>query len=79
MDGKQVVKLAADLAAGSISASYIKEYYGEGVLSSVLAIAGGSMAGVAVDTALDILDRETGIVSDLGSLVDDVVDTFKFW
>lgn len=51
----------------------------EGVLSSVLAIAGGSIAGVAVDTALDILERETGIVSDLGILVDDVVDTFKFW
>lgn len=79
MDGKQIVKLAADLAAGTISADYIKRYYGDGVLSSVLAVAGGSLVGVAVNSALDILDKHTGIVSDVGSLVDDVVDTFKFW
>ncbi len=79
MDGKQIIKLAADLAAGGITADAIKEHYGEGVLSSVLAISGGLVAGVAVNTALDVLDSHTGIVSDVGGVVDDVIGTFKFW
>lgn len=79
MNGKDIVKLAADFAAGGITASAISERYGDGVLSTVLAIAGGAVTGVAVNKALDVLDDHTGIVSDLGSVVDDVVDTFKFW
>ena len=79
MDGKDIIKLAADFAAGGITADAIKEAYGEGVLSSVLAIAGGFGAGMLTNAALDVLDKHTGIVSDVGSVVDDVIDTFKFW
>lgn len=79
MDGKQIVKLAADLAAGTVTANAIRDHYGEGVLSAVLAISGGAIAGIAVNKALDVLDDHTGIVSDLGGVVDDIVDTFKFW
>ena len=76
MDGKDIIKLAADLSAGSITAAAIKETYGEGILSTVAAIAGGSMAGVVTNSLIDVVDRETGIVSDLGSLVDDVFSIF---
>lgn len=79
MNGKDIVMLAADLAAGSITADAIHEQYGGGVLASVLALAGGSVAGAVTHTALNTLDRHTGIVSDVGGLVDDVIDTFKFW
>ena len=79
MNGKDIVKLAVDLTAGSITANAIKEQYGEGVLSSVMALVGGGLAGVLANSALDLLDKETGLVSDVGSVVDDVIDTFKFW
>lgn len=79
MDGKDIIKLAVDLAAGSITADAIKEEFGEGVLSSVLALGGGLGVGLLTNAALDTIDKHTGIVSDVGSLVDDVVDTFKFW
>lgn len=79
MDGKQIVKLAVDLAAGGITADANKDRYGEGVLSAVLAISGGAIAGIAVNTALDVLDDHTGIVGDIGSVVDDVIGTFKLW
>ena len=76
MDGKDIIKLAADFSAGSITAAAIKETYGEGILSTVAAIAGGSIAGVVTNSLIDVVDRETGIVSDLGSLVDDVFSIF---
>ena len=76
MDGKSVVMLAADLAAGSISAHKIKEVYGDGILASVLAIGGGAVTGLAVNAALEYLDDETGIVSDIGSVIDDVFSIF---
>lgn len=79
MNGKDIVKLAADLAAGGITANAIRDHYGEGVLSAVLAISGGAIAGIAVNKALDVLDDHTGIVGDLGSVVDDVIGTFKLW
>lgn len=79
MDGKSIVMLAADLAAGSITADIIHEKYGGGVLASVLAIGGGSIAGAVTHGVLETVDRHTGIVSDVGGLVDDVIDTFKFW
>jgi hypothetical protein len=76
MDGKDIIKLAADLSAGSITAAAIKETYGEGILSTVAALAGGSIASVVTNSLIDVVDRETGIVSDLGSLVDDVFSIF---
>lgn len=76
MDGTDIVKLAASFATGAITASYIEDQYGEGVLGMVLALTGGSIAGVVTDTVLDVVDRETGIVSDIGSLVDDVFSIF---
>ena len=79
MNGKQLIMLAADFVAGGITADMIKDEYGDGVLSSVLAIAGGSIAGVVTNSVLEAVDRETGIISDVGSVVDDVIDTFKFW
>lgn len=79
MDGKDIIKLAVDFAAGGITADAIKDAYGEGVLSSVLSVAGGLGVGLLTNAALDTLDKHTGIVSDVGSVVDDVIDTFKFW
>ena len=76
MTGTDIVKLAASFATGAVTASYIEDQYGEGVLGMVLAIAGGSIAGSVTNTVLDVVDRETGIVSDIGSLVDDVFSIF---
>lgn len=76
MEGKQIVQLAVDLAAGAITADLIKQQFGEGVLSSVLAVAGGAASGLLTNAALDIINNETGIVDDLGSLVDDVFSIF---
>jgi len=74
--GTTIVKLAADFAAGSITAKYIEENYGSGILSQVLALGGGVVAGGITNLLLESLDRETGIVSDVGSLVDDVLGLF---
>lgn len=76
MQGKQIIELAADLAMGSITADAIKEQYGEGMLSNVLALGGAIGAGVLTSAALNVLDTQTGIVSDLGSVIDDVFDLF---
>lgn len=72
MDGKDIVKLAADLGAGYITQDAIRDYYGDGVLSAVLGIGAGAVVGVVTNKAIDVIDDETGIVSDLGSVVDDV-------
>ena len=76
MDGKDIIKLAVDFAAGGITANAIQEQYGDSVLTTVMAIAGGSLAGLAANSLLDIVDRETGIVSDIGGVVDDVFSIF---
>lgn len=76
MQGKDIIKLAAEFAAGGISADAISEQYGESVLSSVLAIAGGSIAGAVTGAAIDVLDEYTGIVSGVGSVIDDITDWF---
>lgn len=76
MLGKTVVELAADLAAGLITEDMIRDSLGEGVLASVLALGGGFVAGAAMGEALKVFDRHTGIVSDLGSVVDDVFSIF---
>lgn len=76
LKGKTLVELAADLTAGYITADAIKTELGSGVLNSVLAIAGGAVAGIAASSLLSAIEEETGIVSDLGSLVDDVFSVF---
>lgn len=76
MEGKDIVKLAAEFAAGGITANTISEKFGDGVLGLVLGIAGGSVAGAATGALLDVVDRETGIVSDIGGLVDDIFSIF---
>ena len=76
MSGKTVVKLAADLAAGAITQQAIRNIYGDSMLTAVLGIGGGIVAGVAANAALEWLDKETGIVSDLGSVVDDIFSIF---
>ena len=76
MPGKTVVELAADLAAGAITQQAIRHIYGDSMLTAVLGIGGGVVAGVAANAALEWLDRETGIVSDLGSVVDDIFSIF---
>ena len=73
MPGKTVVELAADLAAGAITQQAIRNIYGDSMLTAVLGIGGGV---VAANAALEWLDRETGIVSDLGSVVDDIFSIF---
>ncbi len=74
--GKTVVELAAMLAAGAVTEDLIKDELGDGILNSVLSIAGGTIAGAVVGGALKSFDRHTGIVSDLGSVVDDVFSIF---
>lgn len=76
MSGKTVVELAADLAAGAITQQAIRDIYGDSMLTTVLGIGGGVVAGIAANTAMEWLDRETGIVSDLGSVVDDIFSIF---
>lgn len=76
MQGTTLVKLATDLAVGNITTDFIQEHYGESTLSSVLQIAGVLGAGSLTHAALDAIDKETGLVSDLGGLVDDVFSIF---
>lgn len=76
MAGKDLVTLAADLAAGYITADFIKEQYGDSILTEVLSFGAGVGVGIATQKLLEVVDNETGIVSDLGSLVDDVFDIF---
>lgn len=76
LKGKTIVELALDLAAGSITEKLIKEQLGEGVLASVLSISGGLAAGIVTSSLLNTIDKELGIVSDVGSLVDDIFDIF---
>lgn len=76
MDGADIIKLAASLAAGSITADAISEHYGDGVLGAVLGLIGGGVAGTITNSVLGAVDRETDIVSDVGSLVDDVFSIF---
>ena len=76
MPGKTVVELAADLAAGAITQQAIRNIYGDSMLTAVLGIGGGVVAGVAANAALEWLYRETGIVSDLGRVVDDIFSIF---
>lgn len=73
--GKTVVDLSAELAAGLITQKVIEEMYGPGILAAVLGIAGAGLTHMALDT----LDRHTGVVSEVYGVVDDVIDTFKFW
>lgn len=73
MEGKQLIKLAADFSAGTVTAAAIKRQYGDGVFSTVAALAAGGVAGLLTDAAIDLLDEHTGIVSSAGSVVDDVV------
>lgn len=70
MQGRELVKLAADFSAGTVTAAYIKRVYGDGVLSTVAALAAGGLAGLAIDKAIDVVDDHTGIVSAAGSVVD---------
>lgn len=81
LTGKTIVELAADLAAGTITQSLIRQQLGSGVLASVLGLSGGILAGIAAQVALDALNKETGIVDDIGSVLDDVgsvvSDTFN--
>lgn len=72
MKGKTVVELAADLSAGYITERAIRENYGDSTLSSVLGIAGGVAAGALMGSLLKALDDETDIISDLGSVLDDL-------
>lgn len=76
ISGKTAVELAADLAAGAITQKAIEEAYGGGMLATVLGIGGGVIAGIVTSKALQAIDRETGIIGDLGSLVDDVFSIF---
>jgi hypothetical protein len=72
MQGKDIVKLAADLGAGYITEQAIQAKYGSAILALVLAAG----AGYAVNSALDAIDEETGIISDIGGVVDDILSIF---
>lgn len=77
MEGREIVKLAADFSAGTVTAAYIKQVYGEGVLSTVAALATGGIAGIAVDKLIDLVDDQTGIVTAAGSVVDVGISSVK--
>ncbi len=77
MEGKELVRLAADFSAGTVTAAAIRETYGEGVLSTVAALVAGGLVGVATDAALDVLDEHTGVVSAAGDVVDAVLNPVK--
>ena len=53
MSGKTVVELAADLAAGAVTQSTIRSLYGDGMLTAVLGVGGGVVAGVATNYLLE--------------------------
>ena len=72
MQGKDLVKLAGDLAVGAITEDFIKAKYGSVVLAMVVAAG----AGYATNSVLNAIDEETGIVSDLGGVVDDFLSIF---
>lgn len=72
MQGKDIVKLAADLGAGYITEQAIQAKYGSAILSLVVAAGVGYLANEVIEA----FDNETGIVSDIGSLVDDILDIF---
>jgi hypothetical protein len=75
MDTKTAIKLSADLAAGTITESHIRRAYGDTALATVLGIAAGVGVGYAVNEVLEVIDNETGIVSDVAGVVDDVIGT----
>ena len=77
MQGKELIKLAADFSAGTVTASYIKQTYGDGVMSTVAALAAGGVVGLLTDAAIDALDEHTGVVSAAGSVVDEGVGLVK--
>lgn len=74
--GKDVVELAVDAAVGTTVAGVIEESLGEGILSDVLSVSAGMVAGGVTHKALKIIDDETDIVSDVGGLMDDVLSIF---
>lgn len=76
MQGLNLIKLAADLSAGNITADAIEELYGDNILSVVLQLSGAAVATAVTNSILDKIDEETGLVSDLGGLVDDVFSIF---
>lgn len=77
MDGKQLIKLAADFSAGTVTAAAIREKYGEGVLTTIAALAAGGVVGIATDAAIDVLDEHTGVVTAAGEVVDTVLNPVK--
>ncbi len=78
MVGKTIIMLAADLAAGSITADAISEEYGDDILTSVVALGAGVGVGAVTHVVLDVIDEETGIVSGAGDLIDDTIDLFRW-
>jgi hypothetical protein len=76
MKGKTLIHLGADIAAGGFAAEAIGEQLGDGLVPSLVAGAGGIVAGIGTGVLLEAIDNETGIVSDLGSVVDDIFSIF---
>jgi len=70
MEGRELVKLAADFSAGTVTAAYIKQTFGEGVFSTVAALAAGGVAGLVTDALVETVDQHTGVVSAAGKVVD---------
>lgn len=61
-----VARLAAQLAAGIITAETIQQTYGDDVLTQVIAYSLGGIAGAAAGSAYDVVDDMLdGTLSDL--------------
>lgn len=71
---KEVIVGAASAAVASQAST---------VVGAVIA---GTATGVVINKAIDVIDEQTGIVSDIGDVADDLIDVasdvvsvFKFW
>jgi hypothetical protein len=82
MTGKQLTKLTAQLAAGSITQDYIKDKYGAGILTQVVAGLGagyvmGEVAEALYDTPV-IGDAAKIVAEPVADVVSGVLDLFGF-
>lgn len=75
MQPSDIAKLAADFALGSVTAGFISEQYGPGILGEVLGIVGGSaVAGIVSKPVSNLMDSTgvSNLIDDVGGLFGDL-------
>lgn len=77
LNTKDLTALAVALGTGAITQDHIRRTYGDGVLGTVLGLAGGSVVGsVAAGLSgdiLDVIEDNTGLVS----VADDIIESLN--